>query len=231
MTETIMLPALLQQAGAVMSARDGRSVVAHYGSAAGELAVCVRGVGLALRSELATVSLSSTPRSLDVLTQRLLGQRLHAGGAVPEGGAWWCRDPSSDQLLMICHHRRAPRLLAEINRFAGGAAVDRSRELSILGIVGARATSVLKSLGVLGAHGNSREVTPFSSTPVHGQCVSWLLQTQTSALAVVGVEHAAAVWQAIDLAGRPDSIACVGVDSVERYVLLERGQRAAASLL
>ena len=49
------LDTVLCQAGAVFASRSGRRAAINYGSAAGELAVCVSAVGLVDRSELSTL--------------------------------------------------------------------------------------------------------------------------------------------------------------------------------
>src|SRR3954468_15607148 len=99
MSETLALPDLLRHAGAVMTERDGHPVPAHYGSAPGELAVCVRSVGLAVRSDLVAVSGAASPAGLDRLIERELGHSIAMGGAALEAGAWWCR--SYDELVLV----------------------------------------------------------------------------------------------------------------------------------
>jgi hypothetical protein len=230
MPETTALPALLRQPGVVVGARDGTPVAVHYGSAAGELAACMRGVGLAVRSDLATISLAARSRSLELLTLRLIGHTVYPGGAAAAAGGWWCRDPATGELLVVCPRRVVSRLLRDINRLADGAAADRCADLAVLGIVGARATALLARLGVLHAGGDIREVAPFSSAPVGGHDVKWLLETATQALAVTTTERAVSVWGAIEAEGRALGIARVGLEAVERYRLLERA-RAARSVL
>ena len=84
------LAALLRQAGAVFATHDGRSVAVNYGSAAGELAVCVTGVGLVDRSALAKLVLQGPPPQLDQLLTRSVGGSVAPGGALSADGAWWC---------------------------------------------------------------------------------------------------------------------------------------------
>ena len=47
--------------GAVMAPRHGRRVPAHFGSVGAEEAVCLRGVGMADRSDRDTFELRGTP--------------------------------------------------------------------------------------------------------------------------------------------------------------------------
>jgi hypothetical protein len=102
----------------------------------------VGGVGLTARSDLATISLAARTRSLELLTRRLTGHTVHPRGAGTGAGGWWCRDAANGELLVVCLRRVVPWLLRDINRLAGGAAVDRCADLAVLGIVGAEALTV-----------------------------------------------------------------------------------------
>src|SRR5438045_2601914 len=91
MTDTVALPDLLLRAGAVMTVRDSRAVAAHYGSAAGELSVCIRGAGFAVRSDLSNLSIRGRSSALDRVVARAVDRPLMPGGATFHAGAWWCR--------------------------------------------------------------------------------------------------------------------------------------------
>ena len=79
---SVMLSMLCRRHGATVAERDGRTVVAHYGSVAAELAVCCRGVGLADRSDRATLELRGTRDEI----HRALLELGALGDAV-----WWAR--------------------------------------------------------------------------------------------------------------------------------------------
>ena len=68
------LDAVLRLAGAVFSSRNGHPVAIHYGSAAGELSVCVSAVGLVDRSDLCKLEIE-TPgdRASTELSSRVAG--------------------------------------------------------------------------------------------------------------------------------------------------------------
>jgi glycine cleavage system aminomethyltransferase T len=93
--------ARLAPPGAMVIARDGRAVTAHYGSVATEVAVCRKSVGLAVRTELRILEVAGREPWLD----RLLGRAL--GGAVPEVGSaavaagTWCARVDIDRALLI----------------------------------------------------------------------------------------------------------------------------------
>lgn len=235
MAGTLALPDLLRHAGAVMTQRDGWPVAAHYGSAAGELAVCVSGVGLAVRADLATFTIEAKPEAADRLLDRVLGHGLVPGGASLEAGAWWCRSAGAEELTVICPRSMAARLVRtlshEITRIAHADMVDRWEDRVVLGVIGRKTIGVLEALEVFGAAGDPRRASPCTTTALAGHAVTWLLQADTAALAVVELDGAAAAWQALDDAGRPHGISCVGIEAIDRYCLTTRASRTGITLL
>lgn len=207
------LDEVVQRAGGVIARRDGRRVVAGFGSAAGELAACVSGVGVADCSHLTVLE----PRGpgVDALVQRLTGVTPAGGGAVRCAGAWWCR-PDAGRLVVVCDAGRGERLEQLIaGRAASGA------EPACLAVVGRRAPPVLADLGVYGPARDPRRVAPVRVAPVAGVDALWLLaRGDEQALAVVPRAAAAAVWREVLRAGRRHGICCVGVDAVQRFALI-----------
>jgi glycine cleavage system aminomethyltransferase T len=235
MAEILALPDLLRQAGAVMTQRGGRAAPAHYGSAASELAVCVAGVGLADRSDLGVLSIAASHRGLDHLLARVVGHGISPSGAVLQAGAWWCRSASGDEVVVICPYARAARVEAalrhDVDRLTSGTLTDLSESRFVLNVLGRRAGAVLADLGVYGRGRDPRDASPFIEAPVGAHQISWLLETPTSALAIVDSGSAGEVWRAVEAAGRPYGMSCVGLDSIDRYLLAERTKRRTATLL
>jgi glycine cleavage system aminomethyltransferase T len=203
----------------------GRAVVAHYGSAAGELAACVSAVGLACRSELATLQLDGPPAQLRQLSQRLAASEVAPGGAALSGGAWWCA-PSPERMLVLCDASHGDRLHAVLRaRVARRSAVtltDRSADLAALAVMGRRARPLLAQLGVYGKSGDPRDVPPLRTHTSAGAEVVWLLESDDKALAVMAAADAPAVWHAIERAGRPYGLCAVGQEALARYALIRR---------
>jgi glycine cleavage system aminomethyltransferase T len=206
---------------------DDRAVVAHYGSAAGELAACVSAVGLADRSDLAILGLDGPAVQLRHLSQRLAGSELAPGGAALSGGAWWCA-VSPERMLVLGDARSGDRLhavlRARVARRSAVTLVDRSGELTALAVVGRRACAVLAELGVYGPSGNPRDVPPLTAHTATdtGTKVLWLLESDDKALALMPAADAPAVWHAIERAGRPHGLCAVGQEALARYALLRR---------
>jgi glycine cleavage system aminomethyltransferase T len=228
------LDPVLRQAGAVLCTRDGRSVAVHYGSSAGELAVCVSAVGLVDRSDLSKLVIEAPATSLAQLASRMTGAALAPGGAVCADGAWWC-GASQDRILVLADQAAARRLIERLRIHAVHHVVRRVRdwsmELAAIGLLGPAAGKVLRALGAYGSAGNPRLVTPFCAGSIAGADVSWLLESDRSAIAVVQRDRIASVWRAVETAGRPCGISCVGQEAAGRYALLERARSRGAALV
>jgi len=214
-----------------MTTRAGRPVAVHYGSAAAELAVCVRSVGLVDRSDLSTLTLEAPPAQLAALMTRLVGATVAPGGLITSASASWCGD-GTNRVMVVCDPRTARRLAEALHADAARHVTvrDRSSELVALALLGRQASKVLAALGVYGSSQDPREAKPFARGAVDGIPAWWLLQSDHRALALVDREHAGTAWLAIERAGRPFGISCVGDEAACRYALMERLQPGAAHI-
>jgi glycine cleavage system aminomethyltransferase T len=226
------LDLVLRRAGAVLSTRQGRPVAVHFGSAAAELAVCVRAVGLVDRSELSTLSLEAPPAQLAAATTRLVGTTVAPGGLVSGGSTWWC-GVTPDQVMVLCDPRTAPRLSEALRGHAARhvAVRDCSDQLAAIALLGRNTGKVLAALGVYGRSGDPRGAKPFAAGDVDGIRARWLLPSDRQALALLSREQAGEAWLAIERAGRPFGISCVGQEAACRYALMERLRPAAPAHL
>jgi glycine cleavage system aminomethyltransferase T len=221
------LEAVLRRAGAVVSTREGSPVAVHFGSAAAELAVCVRAVGLVDRSDLSILDLEAPPPQLSALMRRHLGATVAPGGLVCGASAWWCGE-SPDRTVVLCDPRTAARLASGLRTVAARhiSVRERSDELCAIGLLGRHTGDVLSALGVYGESGDPRRAKPFSTGSIEGIPCRWLLQSDRRVLAVIPRADAAQAWLAIERAGRPFGISCVGQEAACRYALMERAQPA-----
>jgi glycine cleavage system aminomethyltransferase T len=228
----VSLDTVLNRAGAVYSTRPGHPVAIHFGSAAAELAVCVRAVGLVDRSDLSTLSLEAPPAQLAALMTRLAGATVAPGGLVCGRSAWWC-GVADDRAMVVCDARTAGRLAEALHADAARhvAVRDLSDELAAIALLGRNAGSVLCALGVYGPTGDARYAKPFALGTIDGTAAWWLLQSDRQALALVSRERAGEAWLAIERAGRRFGISCVGDDAASRYALIERLRPAAPARL
>jgi glycine cleavage system aminomethyltransferase T len=202
----------------------GARVPDDYGSAAGELAACVRGVGLADRGELGALEVLAPEPLLAELGRRLGGVPLAPGGAAFAAGGWWCRDERG--LLALCEPEQrehvAAHLLAALGELRGTRLRERSAELHPLALLGARAPELLTALGALASPEAIRAAPPFGRASLAGVETALLLQSDRRILVIADREHAPGLWSAIEEAGRPLSISLVGRDAARRFALLDR---------
>ena len=116
----------LQKAGATMVARHGWWVAAHYGSPAGELALCETAVGLADRSDLGKLELRGERSALEQLVGQLSGGSVDPGDALLAEGAWWCA-VSRTHVIALCDAAETERLAASARdavRWTPGATAE-----------------------------------------------------------------------------------------------------------
>lgn len=197
----------------------------NFGSAAAELAVCVRAVGLVDRSELTKLVLEAPRTQLDAVMTRMAGSTVLPGGVVWAGGAWWCGE-SPEQAFVLCDPQAGPRLLERLRTDAACRVSTQVREVSAefaaIGLLGRNAGKVLKAVGVYGSSAEVRQARPFARGWIRDIPAWWLLQSDRRAIAMVRRQDAGAAWLALEQAGRPFGISCVGYEAASRYALLER---------
>lgn len=220
----------MRRAGAVFPDRGTRRAALHYGSAAAELSVCVRAVGLAHRADVAQLWVRAPAEQLESATARLLSGSIAPGGARHAGDAWWCR-AGERELVVLCATtdagRRADWLRAQTRGHIGLTVVDRSAGAVTIGVVGRAAPRVLAAVGAYGPGGDPRLAAPFARGTVAGVEVTWLLESEHQALALAAHDDACAVWKALECAGHEFGVSCVGDDAIRRYALLEHGRMSA----
>ncbi len=226
-----MLPRHTTDPATAAATAPPRSAPMHLGSPAGELAACMRGAGIADRSDLAVLRVNGRPASLSDLIEPVTSVVMGIGGVVATPIAWWCRE-SNDSLLAITEQRQRARLLAALRapgrRLHGVEVTDLSAEMTVTALVGARSTSILAALGALGADGDPRAVPPFSRATVDGSQVLVLLQSDRRALLIVPAADGERVRRAARAVGEPFGLTAVGTDAVTRFALHERVHAAQA---
>jgi heterotetrameric sarcosine oxidase gamma subunit len=206
----------LRLAGGVMSQREGHAVAAHFGSAATELAVCIKRVGLAVRSDLDALEIGGPEPWLTHFLEEALGGRAPAVDKAVHAARSWCCRVAPDRAIVIGPWSAAARW-AGIVRHAvvTGAAVDctdRSDSATALTLVGPRAARLLDDAGLE------------PDLPVGGVRESWfagssvlvLREAADRFLLVLDADHAVDAWQELFDAGRALGLSMVGAEALER---------------
>jgi hypothetical protein len=210
---------------------SSHGLVRNYGSTPGELAACVRNVGLVRRAELGAIAAHGPAATVEAVSAHLVGHALAVGGSAHAGEAWWCR-PGAETLLLVGRHGQLDRiaeLLRTLGRRHPRPLTTGSEPLAAIGVVGHRAAALLRALGAYGPLGDPRTAPPCLALAVGEVPTTWLLESDVSAICFVAPGDVAAVERHVFEAGRPLGLARVGQDALAQYQLVERRRGSGAA--
>ena len=197
---------------AALHDRGDHTVVAHYGSVAGEIAVCMKSVGLADRSDLGVVELRGDRERMDRALIAPFGDPPLADGSGRRiDGIWYLRLDGRRTLLVGPHSALAsePAIAGEPARDSL-AHHDVGASLAIIGIVGPRASRLLAAAGLPGELPSGA----ICSDPGDRSIVAILRESRRRYLALVRAPSADALWARLLTAGEPLGAAFVGHDAL-----------------
>jgi glycine cleavage system aminomethyltransferase T len=200
---TVMV-SMLRRHGAAIVERHGRQVAAHYGSVAAEEAVGRSRVGLADRSDRATLEVRGAPEAVDAALAALgrLGHRA------------WSARLSPGRALVRCEGEDEDGAVSAMQSADAGSILDVSLEYAAVSLVGPLADDVLRAAAV-----------DESSDPA-----IVLRQGDGTVELLVARGYGPALWNRLLEAGRPSGIACVGLDALEHLAVSDHvGDRRRAS--
>jgi len=216
---------VLRRAGAVMTRRDGSEVAAHFGSPAGELAVCSQAVGLADCSSLGKLELRGYPEAIDQVLSYLTDCQLEPNEVMRIDGVRWC-SASPDRLFALCEPASlfdlSERMHDAVRRTPGVLLTDETEELAALSLLGPAAPSVVAALGAWSLETVALPRPSFAAVSLEGLPV-WLLEESVArALVLVEREYAERLWDLFERVGRRFGLSCVGCEAAERFGVIER---------
>ena len=221
------LETVLVEAGAVLAPHHGATVALSYGSAAGELAGCLNGVGIAARSELTKLELSAPADRLERVLEALLDRPLLPAGILVSPAVGWFR-LDDRRLVALCDPAHGERLRGRLEfwtmRDPSLTLRDRSDDWSAIAVLGGHVDEVLSELGVYGPSGDCRAVRPITRTDGDPD-TAWLLCGDGYALALTPSASAATLWRRIAVVGRSWGMCAVGHEALVRYRTLARAPR------
>ncbi|MEA2320624.1 MAG: Aminomethyltransferase folate-binding domain [Solirubrobacteraceae bacterium] len=208
--------------GAMVVARDGRAVTAHYGSVATEIAVCRKAVGLAFRTELRVLELAGREPWLERLLSRAHGGiDPRPGTAAVAAGTWCCRLDQHHALVVgasgaVERWRRVAR-----EAVIGGSpitATELTDAWSPMSLIGPKAGRLLDVAGLP------------TDLPVHGLRTTTLAGVETLVLRTAADHWLLLVDSAGDSeachalfeGGRPVGLSLVGSEAVGRLAAAAR---------
>jgi glycine cleavage system aminomethyltransferase T len=203
----IASPALvdrLREAGGVMVMRDGHPVAANFGSTATEVAVCVKRVGLAVRSDLAVLDVTGAEPWFASLLAEPLGQSVPSQGRARRIAGTWCCRVASDRAVVVGPWDAT----APWTQLASDSADARA----VLTLVGPRAHQVLADVGLQ----NDLEIEGLREGWFADSPTLLLRESADRYLLVVDAEQAGEAWRALLDAGRSLGLSMVGADALAR---------------
>ncbi|MEA2220142.1 MAG: hypothetical protein QOJ35_2768 [Solirubrobacteraceae bacterium] len=207
------VPETCLAASAVLHDRDGHTVVAHYGSVPGEMAVCMKSVGLADHSDYGVFELRGNRELLDrALTARIGDPPLETGSGRRLCGVWYLRMDARHTLLVGPH--AALRSGATIGRRRDRSDMpnrDIGASMATVGIVGPRAARLLASAGL---PGDELPIGAIGADAGDRSIVAILRESQRRYLALVRADAADGFWARLLTAGEPLGAAFVGYDAL-----------------
>ena len=216
---------VLRRAGAVVMRRDGWEMAAHFGSPAGELAVCARAVGLADCSSIGKLELRGYPEAIDQVVSYLTDCHLEPGEVMRADGVRWC-SASPDRLFALCEPASSfdlsERMHEAVRRTPGVLLTDETEELCALALLGPAAPSVVAALGAWDLETIALPRPSFAALFLEGLPVFLLEESVARALILVEREYAERLWDMLERVGRRFGLSCVGSEALERFAMIER---------
>ena len=207
----LSVPKACLAASAALHERDGYAVVAHYGSVPGEIAVCMKSVGLADHSDYGVLELRGDREPLDrALIARFGDPPLAAGNARRLHEVWYLRTDAHHTLLVGPHAALASEAATEYGRDRSLPFRDIRASLAIVGIVGPRATRLLTAAGLTG----KLPVGAIGTVAGDRSIVAILRESQRRYLALLRADAADDFWVRLLTAGEPLGAAFVGYDAL-----------------
>jgi len=195
--------------------RDGHAVIAHYGSVATEVAVCVKHAGIVQRPEVGALELRGPGLSLEHLLARALGEHVPGPGAAVRVGAAWCARPTAERALIVAPRgglERWRRLVQRSIVSSGRVRCGDAAALHAVSLIGPRAARVLAEAGVC-----DRLLPGAAVTGALGQAPAVVVcEAPDRFLLLVETDPDSPAWAALDAAGEPHGLGQVGHDAYDR---------------
>ena len=199
-------------AGARLATRDGHTIVASYGSVPGEIAVCMKSVGLADRSDLGVLELRASTALLDrALAARLGDPPVSPGYARRQRSVWFVRMDARKTLLVGPHAALASGpLIGKGADRAELACKDIGSTILMISVIGPRAMRLLAAADLP----DDLAIGAIGRDPRDPAVIAVLRESQRRVLILVRASAGDATWSRLLAAGEPLGAAFVGCDAL-----------------
>ena len=208
---------------AVLVDLGGRKVVAHYGSAASEIAVCTKAVGLVERAELRLLEAAGAQAALSEALESAIPDGVPQSGEAHCVADTWCCRVAPERALVAGETGAADRWRQVVSRAASTTGIAVTARLLLDGeavsMVGPKASLVLTESSLPGDLPPGRvESATIASTPVSVVC-----EDETHYLLLFPQGCPPEALDAIGVAGQPLGLARVGHDALAHLRAARRG--------
>jgi hypothetical protein len=192
--------------------RDGHTVAAHYGSTPGEIAVCMKSVGLADRSDLGTLELRASTSLMDrVLAGRLGDPPIAPGTARRLRHVWYVRVDARRTLLVGTHGSLSSGpLIGKPSEQAELICKDIAASVAIISVIGPRSGRLMAAAQLPG----ELAIGAVGRDPSDATVLAIVRESQRRILVLVRADAVDAMWHRLLLAGEPLGAAFVGHDAL-----------------
>ena len=206
------VPQTCLAAGATLHKRDGRLVATDYGSVPGEIAVCMKSVGLADRSDFGTLELRAATSLLDrALTARLGDPPVAPGAARRLRSVWYLRLDARRTLLVGPHSALASGpMIGKGHDRAELACKDIGSTVAMISVIGPRAGRLMAAASLP----DGLAIGAIGRDPHDPSVIAILRESQRRLIVLVKAADVDAMWARLLAAGEPLGAAFVGYDAL-----------------
>jgi hypothetical protein len=196
----------------MLGERNGRTVVVNYGSVPGEIAVCMKSVGLADRADLGVLELRAERSLLDRALAARLGDPAVAPGAARRLRAVWYLRLDARRALLVGPHSAlsaAPDIGKGSER-ADLSLSDLGSRVAMISVIGPRAGRLMTAAGLPG----DLDIGAIGRDPGDPSLLAILRESQRRLLLVAKADAVDALWSRLLAAGEPLGAAFVGCEAL-----------------
>lgn len=220
------LDELLASAGATMAYHGDHEIVAHFGSPAGELSVCLEAVGIGHRGEAMIAALTGPPADVSQALNELGAGTASTSHLTWSDDAWWA-PVDSDRLLALARPGAREELTAALDGYAGRTPGLSWTEVSdaheAIAVVGPHSAALLGE-----ATGDVDDTLPpsgdFCDLRVGRATVLALHEAPQQYTVLARRDEAVAVWHALESEGGDLDLGYVGEDALDHYAVFVHNQ-------
>ncbi|MEA2169894.1 MAG: aminomethyltransferase [Solirubrobacteraceae bacterium] len=213
------LEPLLIGSGATMLQEFGVAFASNFGSVAGEVAACLRSVGLADRSDLVKLDVTGPAGAVAALLAAIVPRPPAPGEAVHVHRAWWSV-VTPRHVFVLVDPSHAAAVLERLGRAARSRReltwTDASDAWAVIAVIGPRAAALMRAPTLM-ADAPPPDPGAVVEVSLAGTDAVVIRESPQEFLVSVPPSGAEVVWRALHAAGAHLGVASVGREAHERF--------------